>query len=405
MNESSSTLPLDIALVFASNTSGLKLDGFEGKGRVTPEIIKSGDESGNKMVVKYRFPDGSSVYGIGVPQAWETALGPTWSYVVEADVLTLIDTGCNGSIQYLEEGLEWIGYPITAVGRVLVTHGHMDHDGSCFHVVAKSGAELWAHEVYGALVGLNRWEVEKELRQSLIGLSSPSDDPEDRIVRYEELRHGLTVTKAVADGVTSDGFTFFYTPGHSPDELCILLGGVLFSGDHILPQITPHPSVGLTYQGFRESLPDGYRQRNRCYGLKAYLRSLKKVSTLGDDVAVLPAHRAFHRGRFNSIGLERAPQIIEHHRSRCHDILDILKQQSLSLKDITTKHFSSQQLGEGNFYSAFTEALSHVELLEEAGDVSLTGDRSSLVTWNGTEDFSRFIDELTPDGDKSEETP
>ena len=371
---------------------------------MTPEIIKSGDESGNKMVVKYRFPDGLTVYGIGVPQAWETPLGPTWSYVVEADVLTLIDTGCNGSIQYLEEGLEWIGYPLTAVGRVLVTHGHMDHDGSCFHVVAKSGADLWAHEVYGALVGSDRWEMEKEFRQSLIGMSSPSDDSEDRIVRYEELRHGLTVTKAVADGLTSDGFTFFYTPGHSPDELCILFGGVLFSGDHVLPQITPHPSVGLTYQRYRELLPYSYRRENRYYGLKAYLRSLKKVAILGDNVAVLPAHRAFHRGRFNPIGLDRAREIVEHHRSRCHDILDILKHQPLSLKQITAKHFSSQQLGEGNFYAAFTEALSHVELLEEAGDVSMAGDSSRLVTWNGTEHFSRFIDGLEPGDHGAEET-
>ena len=71
-----------------------------------PEIIKAGDDAGNRMVVKYRFPDGVVVHGIGVPQAWQSTLGPTWSYVVEGDKLTLVDTGCNGSLRDLEEGLD-----------------------------------------------------------------------------------------------------------------------------------------------------------------------------------------------------------------------------------------------------------------------------------------------------------
>ena len=55
----------------------------------------------------------------------------------------------------LEEGLEIVGYPLSAVGRVVITHGHLDHDGNCFDVVSRSGAELWAHEVYGNLLGID----------------------------------------------------------------------------------------------------------------------------------------------------------------------------------------------------------------------------------------------------------
>ena len=70
-----------------------------------PEVLKSGDDSGNRMLVKYTAPSGALVYGIGVPQAWETPLGPTWCYVVEGQQLTVVDPGCHGSVQYLEEGL------------------------------------------------------------------------------------------------------------------------------------------------------------------------------------------------------------------------------------------------------------------------------------------------------------
>ena len=49
------------------------------------EVLKPGDDAGNRTVVKYSLGDGVAVYGIGVPQTWETSLGPTWSYVMEAD--------------------------------------------------------------------------------------------------------------------------------------------------------------------------------------------------------------------------------------------------------------------------------------------------------------------------------
>ena len=56
-----------------------------------PEIIKAGDDAGNRMVVKYTSPEGVVIHGIGVPQAWESPLGPTWCYLVEGDQLTLVD--------------------------------------------------------------------------------------------------------------------------------------------------------------------------------------------------------------------------------------------------------------------------------------------------------------------------
>ena len=361
-----------------------------------PEIIKPGDESGNRMVVKYTSPDGLIVYAVGVPQMWESRLGPTWSYVVEGDKLTLVDTGCNGSDHLLEEGLSYIGYPLKDVGRVIITHGHMDHDGSCFHVVEKSGAELWAHEVYSKLVGVNRWEVEREFAQLFKVGPRADDEPFSRTVKaHEELGRELKVTNVVTDGLASDGFTFFYTPGHSPDELCILFHGLLFSGDHILPQITPHPSISLSYGQYRRFLPEGYRKDNRFYGLKVYLRSLKKVSDLGEGIRVMPAHRAYYAGKFNPIGLERAGQIIEHHRERCQDLIDQVRPGPLDLETLTRRHFAHQQLDGRMFYAALTEVISHIELLEEAGDLStVSAEEGTLVRWNGTENFPRFIDGL-----------
>ena len=360
---------------------------------MVPEIIKSGDDAGNKMVVKYTYPDGVVIHGIGVPQAWDSPLGPTWCYVVEGEHLTLVDTGSNGTVQHLEEGLQYVGYPLSAVDRIVVTHGHLDHDGNCFDVVSRSGAELWAHEIWGKFLGVGRRDEENDWRQRYMDFP-PSRDPEweQRIQNHQELSQKLTLTNPVTDGTVSEDFTFYYTPGHSPDELCILHERLLFSGDHILPLITPHPSVSMSYQIFRSLMPEEYQNENRYYGLKTFITSLKRVAHLGEDITVMPAHRAYFRGKFNPIGLDRALVIADHHRSRCHDLIGLVRKETMDLSEVTRKLFSHLKLDDQLFRMAFTEVISHVELLEEMGDITLVGDQARTVQWSGTENFADFFE-------------
>ena len=364
------------------------------------EVLRPGADSGDRMVAKFTCADGLVVHAIGVPQAWPSPLGPTWSYVLEADKLTLVDTGGPGSIGDLEAGLEWLGYPLSAVERVILTHGHMDHDGSCFKVIAQTGAELWAHEVYSRLVGLDGQEMDQEGRRRSRGSAFFRDGPGrdgsamSHIQEYRESGRSIEVTNMVTDGLTCDGLTFFYTPGHSPDELCIQYQRVLFTGDHVLPQITPHPSVASSYSKFRDSLPPAYQNKNQYYGLMAFLKSLKRVAAMEPDISVLPAHRAYYRGRFNLTGVERAQEIVEHHRQRCYDLLVLIRQSTDDMESITRRHFSSRHLDGPNFQMALTEVISHIEFFQEVGDVEMVGKNGAQVRWTGTENYGRVIEEL-----------
>jgi len=288
-----------------------------------------------------------------------------------------------------------LGYPLSAVERIVITHGHLDHDGNCFDVVKRSGADLWAHEVYSELLGVNRWEMEMEWRQQTKGFPKAEDEEFiQRIIDHHRLSAQLEVNNVVRDGLVADGLTFHYTPGHSPDEICIQFEKFLFSGDHILPQITPHPSVSMSYKKFQQILPKEYRSENKYYGLKAYFKSLKKVENLGDDITVLPAHRAVHRGKFIPIGLERVGELLEHHRDRCYRLLELVKDNTNEMASITRKLFGGQRLDEVNFYLAYTEVMSHIEFLQECGDVEMVGEDGRLVRSNGTERFSAAMDAL-----------
>lgn len=363
-----------------------------------PEILKKGDDAGNRMAVKYKSATtGAEVWALGIPQAWETPLGPTWCYVVEGEQLTVIDPGCHGSEHYLAEGLEYLGYSLDSVQRIVVTHGHMDHDGGCLDVVRASGAELWAHEVYGSLLLEDRWEREMSWRKQVSGFQAfENSETVERVKEHHQRALELNLDKRVTDGLRSDGLTYYYTPGHSPDELCIQFDKFMFTGDHVLPQITPHPSVARSHVSFRANLPERYRGANEIYGLKAMLRSLLRVAALDTGHAVLPAHRAYYRGRFNLVGLERATEIVEHHVQRCQDLVDILKRWPCDLVSLTRDHFSHRELTDSNFFLALTEVMSHVEFLMETGDVSVSGELSKggTVRWNGTETFYEFIEEM-----------
>ena len=368
-----------------------------------PEILKQGDDSGNRMVVKYRAPDsGVPIWALGIPQAWRSPLGPTWCYVVEGEQLTIIDPGCHGSEHHLAEGLEYIGLSLKSVQKIVVSHGHMDHDGGCLDVVRASGAQLWAHEIYGSLLLPDRWERETRWRQQVTGFDAFENSATvERVKEHHQRVLELNLDQPVTDGLHSDGMTYFYTPGHSPDELCILFDRVMFTGDHVLPQITPHPSVSRSHSSYHSVLPEPYRSNNEIYGLKALLRSLLRVAAMGDSISVLPAHRAYHRGRFNLVGLERAAEIVEHHVERCHDLVDILKPGPRDLVSLTRDHFSHRELDDNNLFLALTEVMSHVELLIETGDVSIdgamgAGESGGLVRWNGTESFPEFIKGLGP---------
>ena len=89
------------------------------------KILLPGDDQGHNAILEYQFPNGIKINAVGVPQSWDTPLGPTWSYIIEHDELTVIDPGCYGTITSLKDGLEYLGHSLESVGSVIISHGLM----------------------------------------------------------------------------------------------------------------------------------------------------------------------------------------------------------------------------------------------------------------------------------------
>ena len=375
------------------------------------EVIQEGDKNGYGAVARFTLQGGREVSVIALPHAYPTRTGPTWAYLMECQGWTLVDAGPRGALDTLEAGLKALGRKLTDLERVIITHGHQDHDGNVYDLVKASGAQLWAHELYFHFLrhghhdtGLDgesplhraMQETRKQEEEWYRRRSNSTDHSHwmDHARSYMNGRRGILEEKLpihpVQDGEELGGLRFLYTPGHAVDEVCIALRGGLFTGDHILPQISPHPTYKQAYpKRLIGAIPSLYQEAGDHYGLASYLKSLGKVLALDHHTTVLPAHRLFNRGRFHIRNLQRAQDIVRHHERRLERMMEVIGDGATTMAAVTMGAFPPRKLSGGGFFGAVSEVVSHLELLADVGDIQVSPD--GRIQRNGTENFHQAV--------------
>ena len=159
-----------------------------------------------------------------------------------------------------------------------------------------------------------------------------------------------------------------WTPGHAPGHLCLYekRRGLLFSGDHVLNDISPNISIS----------PDLARNP-----LGDYLNSLEKVARLSVQL-VLPSHGS----PFPDLN-RRVTELTEHHEQRLRTILSVMGDEPKTAYQIAEAIPWSapgtrwESLAPFQKYLAVMETLAHLELLLTRGElVKLVED--GLVTFS-----------------------
>ena len=147
-----------------------------------------------------------------------------------------------------------------------------------------------------------------------------------------------------------------HTPGHTADHLCLYdpVEGVVLSGDHVLPTITPHIS----------GLVAGADPLNE------FFKSLDKVAGLEGVRLALPAHgHPFH----DLTG--RAHAIRDHHGER----LDTLRAAAKELGDATVEEYSHKLFQPRSWgQMAESETYAHLEHLRQTGEVASRDEKGFL---------------------------
>ena len=371
------------------------------------EILKQDKPNGDGAIMKYRTRRGTDIYCLGVPLYYDSGgdwdLGPSWCYVVKGEKLTLIDTGQFGKFELLTALLGEAGFDVKDIRRVIVTHGHEDHDGNLPEVLEASGAELWAHYAFDNMTAyyedIDDGAAHPEFPGSCRTCLMP--DKFNAVCRpYHRKRSLLKTSHKVREGDPSPDsrFRFLLTPGHSPDCMCgVFEEEVVFGGDTLLATITPHPSLMLEYHCNKRILPDGYGKDNGAYGLIAYIKSLDKLQKQckGTEL-LLPGHRLYEKGKPNYLKpAERAAEILRFHIERCGNILRILDGRVLDLDQISIELFEPRlRKGFGKYLSQ-REVMSHLELLAINGDIAWADGPPFASKSTGTENYKNFFKEFT----------
>lgn len=236
----------------------------------------------------------------------QAALRLGWSAVYvrrSADGVALIDAGPDyaGAWESLIEQLAQLGVRAQDVRQVLITHAHIDHAGLALRW-SRLGAQVWigaadaralevGEEGVAAVRAAGRaLLIEQGVPEQLFVRSKELSPPE----RAEGLQRGhydhaahwpgpLCWPPAQPHGILEEGDTIaglrvLSCPGHTPGSTVFFdeAGGLLYTGDHLLPGVTPPPGL-IFCEGLRQP------------GLPLWLASLQRLRDL-PVASVLPGH-------------------------------------------------------------------------------------------------------------------
>ena len=310
-------------------------------------------------------------------------LGHVNCYILEDEHgIAVIDPGLpgNDSWEALTARLKKAGYKPENIHTAIVTHSHFDHFGGAERIREVSHADILTHEHFRNAFNSrellesedsndldpNSEEAQEKVIERIFSerlpwgskRTMPSREEIERFKKIGRFNSSWfktpTPTIEVSDldtiSLARREWIAVHTPGHTNDHLCLWdpHNGIMFSGDHVLPTITPHIG-GIS----PEKDP-----------LAKFFGSLKKMTTYEGVSIALPAHG----NPFIDLG-GRATEIIEHHEER----LETIRKTAVNLPDGSVNEFMKVLFSERAWGDmAESETYAHLEHLRELGELHKT---------------------------------
>lgn len=310
------------------------------------------------------------------------ALGDNWIYALvpppdeRDDGVLLIDAGPDyeGAWEILDAQLQAAGYSVADVRCVAITHAHLDHCGLAPRWqregarIAGAAAEL---ERFAQGENVSRYQAPEVLRfLTACGVPAQRLEPFQAARRTASLRQPdravgappwpgpLRASPFQPDQLLAGGdsvrvgtrtVTFIACPGHTPGNGVFFDASThaLFSGDQVLPHLTPNPGIHFENGERLRSLPN-------------FSRSLLTLESL-DPRHLYPGHGEHTPNAGGAID-----RTARHHRRRQDRLRRFLRDGPLTPYEALQKFFP--HLPDARLWQAMAEVVGHLDALLERGD-------------------------------------
>ncbi|MCG2620889.1 MBL fold metallo-hydrolase [Arthrobacter sp. I2-34] len=303
-----------------------------------------------------------SVWSIPVPFP-DNPLRYTIAYLLAGTAgAVVVDPGWDSDEGWeaLAAGLRTADLSPREVSGIVITHYHPDHHGMTGRLREVSGA--WV-----AMGADERWRDHADDPDMALATDKAQlahwGVPADRLEEMSFSTKAATVPSLLLPDLELDDGALLplpgrrvrvvSTPGHTPGHICLVDEdhGLLFSGDHVLPRISPH--ISLEEGGLANPLDD-------------YFDSLDILARYGNELEVCPAHEY----RFRGIR-DRVAFLAEHNRARSDEVRRVLESgQAGTVWEVAARLTWSRGWAALNGHSlrfAVAETASHVVYLRSLG--------------------------------------
>lgn len=284
------------------------------------------------------------------------------AYVIKGeDKSLIIDTGFNQkeSREALFGGLKELDIRIEET-ELFITHLHADHSGMA-NIFEEAGVDIYINKVDGDLVNemtkdswWERFDEYKVLFDLEKDNTSFKEHPGYKYslkspIDFKHLEEGEKI------GIGDYVFELISLPGHTPGQMGLYerKHKLFFCGDHILDRITPN----IGFWGLEDNT------------LGTYFKSLDKIYDFDIDY-LFTSHRSILRD-----SKKRIDELFLHHKERLNEILDVLEEGELTVRDVASK--MSWRIRARNWddfpgpqkWFASEEAMAHLQYLYFIGKI------------------------------------